>query len=530
MMDNPVKQGYLAIILHAHLPFVRHPEHEYALEENWFYECLTETYIPLLMTLDDLAGQGIDFRITLSLSPTLASMFADPLLKSRYLKRLDLMLKLADKEIKRTAAEPQINALSRLYRKKLTEIKKAYTVAYKQDLAGALKRLQAGGRIELITTAATHGYLPLLAPDESAARAQIKVGLDYYRNLFGSSSRGFWLPECAFYPGIDKIIFDKGIRYTTLETHGLTRAHPTPPYGIYAPVICRSGLAVFGRDPESSRQVWSSEAGYPGDPDYREFYRDIAYDLPLDYIGPYIHPDGIRTDTGFKYYRITGKTDRKEVYCPKAAEKKARIHAGDFVSKRVERIGELFPLMDRKPIFVAPFDAELFGHWWHEGPMWLRFMIETAAQQDNLKLITLSDYLDEYPENQAATPSMSSWGEMGYNKKWLNEKNDWIYRLLHRAAGAVKTAALKHPDAKGLTLRALNQACRELLLAQASDWAFMIEAGETGDYAAKRIKTHLIRIDRLSKQISGGNIDEQWLSSIEQQDNLFPQIDYRDWE
>jgi 1,4-alpha-glucan branching enzyme len=446
------------------------------------------------------------------------------------MRRLDLMIKLAEKEIKRTKSEPRVNALASMYSEQLLAVKNAFVTRYGQDLLGAFARLQSTGGIEIMASAATHGYLPLLSRDEAAVRAQIRIGIDYYRRLFGIKPRGFWLPECAFYPGLDKILVDEGIHYTILETHGITRARPTPASGVYAPILCPSGLAVFGRDPESSRQVWSSEAGYPGDFDYREFYRDIAYDLPADYISPYIHPDGIRTDTGFKYYRVTGSTDHKEVYCPKAAEKKARLHAADFISKRIERLAELSVLMDREPVFAAPFDAELFGHWWYEGVLWLDSLIRTIRTgQDGLRLITLSEYLDKYPDNQTAIPSMSSWGEMGYNKKWLNKKNDWIYRHLHRAATKMNTLAIKSPLARGLTRRALNQAGRELLLAQASDWAFMIDSGATADYASGRIKTHLMRLDKLARQIEGEAIDKKWLSEIEGLDNIFPKIKYEDF-
>ncbi len=525
--DPPRRTASLAIVLHAHLPFVRHPEHEYSLEENWFYECLTETYVPLLLMLDKLDRQRIDFRITLSISPTLASMLQDTLLRSRYLRRLDLMIELAANEIKRTKSDQQVNNLARTYSKRLLEVKDAFSVRYGQDLISAFARLQGTGKIEIMASAATHGYLPLLSSDDSAVRAQIKIGIDYYAELFGIKPRGFWLPECAFFPGLDRILHHEGIRYTILETHGITRARPTPPYGIYAPVRCPSGLAVFGRDPEASRQVWSSVSGYPGDFDYREFYRDIAYDLPEDYLARYIHPDGIRTDTGFKYYRVTGATDQKELYCPKTAENKARTHAADFISKRVERLGELSALMDRDPVFVAPFDAELFGHWWHEGLIWLDALIRMVKSgQNGLGLTTLSEYLEKHPDNQVSLPSMSSWGEMGYNKKWLNKKNDWIYRHLHRAAAVVGALALKYPAARGLTQRALNQAGRELLLAQASDWAFMMDSDDVANYAASRIKTHLQRLDKLARQIESDSIDRKWLAEIEGQDNIFPKIRY----
>ncbi len=263
--------------------------------------------------------------------------------------------------------------------------------------------------------------------------------------------------------------------------------------------------------------------GYPGDFDYREFYRDIAYDLDVDYLKAYVPSDGTRIDTGLKYYRVTGKTDRKEVYVPERAEKKAQTHAANFICNREKQVEHLSSIMNRKPIIVAPYDAELFGHWWYEGPTWLNYLIRKVAQaRDTLRLVTLSEYLEEYSVNQVATPSVSSWGYQGFNDVWLNASNDWIYPHLHKAADLMEKLVESHPRAGGLTRRALNQAGRELVLAQASDWAFMISSGTTVEYATKRTKTHLLRFKRLAREIQSAVIDESWLSAIENQDNIFP--------
>jgi 1,4-alpha-glucan branching enzyme len=335
------------------------------------------------------------------------------------------------------------------------------------------------------------------------------------------------LPECGYYPGVDALLGEYGIGYTILETHGITRATSRPRYGVYGPIRCPSGVATFGRDPESSKQVWSSTEGYPGDYDYREFYRDIAYDLDLDYMGPYIHRDGIRTDTGFKYFRITGKTDYKEVYIPESAETKAEVHAGNFMFNRENQIQYLASAMDRKPVVVAPYDAELFGHWWFEGPRWLDHLVrKISAEQETFRLITLSEYLEEYPKNQTATPCCSSWGEKGFHETWLNGKNDWIYPHLHQGACLMERLARDHPRARGLRLRALKQAARELMVAQASDWAFMITRGDMAEYGTLRTKTHLCRLNKIGRQIENRRIDGHWLSLIENQNNIFPQMDY----
>jgi 1,4-alpha-glucan branching enzyme len=520
-------KGYLALVLHAHLPFVRHPEHEDSLEENWLYEAITETYIPLLRVLEKLAQDRIDFRLTISLTPTLVSMLTDPFLQGRYLRRLARLLELAEKEAARTRAQPEFHALALMYQRRLSEAHATFLDRYRRNLVQGFRELQDAGFLEILASAATHGYLPLLAVNPPAVRAQVAVGIDHYQQVFGRRPRGFWLPECAYYPGVDFLLREYGIRYTLLETHGLTRAEPRPRYGVHAPLCCPSGVNAFGRDPECSRQVWSSMEGYPGDFDYREYYRDIAHDLDFDYIKDYIHRDGIRIDTGFKYCRITGRSDYKEVYVPEWAERKAESHAGNFMFNREKQIAYLASIMDRKPIVVAPYDAELFGHWWYEGPRWLDYLLrKIALEQKVFRLTTLSEYLEEYPASQEATPSMSSWGDKGYNGVWLNGSNDWIYRPLHRSATLLERLVDGQPQPKRLTLRALNQASRELLLAQASDWPFMMSSGRTAEYATQRVKTHLARLDRLAVGIESNAVDESWLSTIENQDNLFPSAIY----
>jgi 1,4-alpha-glucan branching enzyme len=506
---------------------VRHPEHEDSLEENWLYEAITETYLPLLLALDRLTEEGIDFRLTFSITPTLASMLIDPFLQSRYLKRLEKLLELAEKELHRTRSHARFHAVALMYHHRLHEVHDAFVNRYHRDLVRGFRNLQTLGNVEIIAGAATHAFLPLLAPDESAVRAQVRIGISHYREVFNRKPRGFWLPECGFSPGIDTILREEGIRYSIVETHGITRARPKPRFGVYAPVYCPSGVAFFGRDPESSKQVWSSLEGYPGDYNYREFYRDIAYDLDLNYIGPYIHPDGIRLDTGFKYHRITGTSSHKEVYVPEDAAKKAELHAGNFMFTRQKEIEHLASVMDRKPLVVAPYDAELFGHWWFEGPLWLEHLIRKIRTQNTIRLITLSEYLDEYPVNQIATPSASSWGNKGFSETWCNSRNDWIHRHLHQGVRCMEKLAAGHPSARGVTRRALNQAARELLLAQASDWAFMINSGAMAGYATERTKTHLLRLLRLRKEIEAATIDEDRLSAVESQNNIFPRIDYR---
>ena len=522
-------KGYLSLILHAHLPFVRHPEYREFLEEDWLFEAITETYIPIIDVFDKLIDEGIDFRMTMSLTPPLISMLTDELLQSRYIRYIEKRIQLSEKEIERTKHQPEFNRLAQLYYKHFTNARYVYAEKYRRNIIHAFKKFQDMGKLEVITCGATHGYLPLMNNNVNAMRAQINVAVQHYEKHFGRKPRGIWLPECAYEPGIDQLLKDAGIRFFITETHGILFGSPRPKYGNYAPVYCPTGVAAFGRDMESSRQVWSSKEGYPGDFFYRDFYRDVGFDLDYDYIRPYLHGDGKRTNVGIKYYRITGKTDHKEPYSQERAQDKAAEHAGNFMFNREKQIEHLASIMDRKPIVIAPYDAELFGHWWFEGPDWINFLFRKIAfDQKTISLITPMEYLEMYPVNQVSTPSLSSWGYKGYNEYWLNGSNDWIYRHLHKAAERMVELAQKFSDTSGNALRnrALNQAARELLLAQSSDWAFIMKTGTMVEYAVKRTKEHLFRFTKLYDDIRANTIDASGLSEIEGKDNIFPDIDY----
>ena len=372
-------------------------------------------------------------------------------------------------------------------------------------------------------------YRPLMVHKESV-NAQIKIAANDYRSRFGRSPRGIWLAECAYNPGDDKFLRDEGIRFFFTESHGVLHGTPRPKYGIYAPVYCpQTGVAAFARDMESAQQVWSAESGYPGDPRYREFYRDLGYDLDYDYIKPYLHSDGVRRNIGMKYHKITGKValNQKQAYNPQEAREVAAQHAGNFMFNRQKQIEYLSTIIDRKPLVVSMYDAELYGHWWYEGIDFLEYLFKKIYyDQKDIKLVTPSEYLAMYPENQVVQPSMSSWGDKGYHDVWLNSGNDWIYRHLIKAAERMMELANKFPNAGGLLRRALNQLARELVLMQSSDWAFLMTTGTAKEYSTKRTKDHVKRFNELYEQIQGNRIDEGYVYDLEQKDSIFQQMDY----
>lgn len=522
-----MEQALLAIILHAHLPFVRHPEYDGFLEEDWLFEAITECYLPLLSVLETCADDGVPARMTIGLTPTLCEMLSDPLLQERYVRHVDKLTELAEKEVYRTRGEPAHDAAI-LYAKQFSAARDCFDQRGR-NLIHAFRTLQDAGVIDIITSAATHALLPLITRRE-ARRAQIEVGRLNYEKHFGRPPRGIWLPECAYDQGIDQLLKESKIDYFVADAQAVMFGEPRPRRGIYAPVITPAGVAAFARDLKSSEQVWSADRGYPGDSDYREFYRDLGFDADYDYIKPFLHRDGVRRSIGIKYHRVTGRFDlsQKEFYEPRRAAGKAAKHAADFLTKRLEQAQQLRSLIDRAPMIVSPFDAELFGHWWYEGPQFLEHLFRMArSNQSRIKFATPLDYLSEFPANQSQQLSASSWGDEGYYRVWINGKTEWLYKHQHIAEDRMIDLAREHAEASGLQKRALNQAARELMLAEASDWAFIITSGTSPQYATKRFRDHIHRFDKLHEMIAANQIDEQWVSQIESRDSLFQEMDYR---
>jgi 1,4-alpha-glucan branching enzyme len=524
-----LEQGFFILLLHAHLPYVRHPEHEIFLEEDWFFEALTETYLPLLFLFENWKRDQIHFRLTLSMTPTLLAMLEDPLLLKRYRRHLKTMGELSEKEIKRNAGEPAFRDVALGYRDHFRRCEKSCFDRYGGNLIEAFARFQNRGNVEIVTSAATHGYLPLLNVSPESVRAQIRTAVDDYQCHFKRPPRGIWLPECGYYPGLDGILNDHGIEFFFLDAHALLFGTPRPTFGNFAPVRCPSGTFAFARDIETSKLVWSKEHGYPGDPYYREFYRDIGMELDPDYLGPCLNPDGSRKNTGIKYHRITDRhSPLKMVYEPEIAKQRAEAHASHFLSGRISQVRELHPRLHRPPLIVSTYDAELFGHWWFEGPLWLDFLFRKMDfDQSTIRPVTPSEYLSRFPVNQTITPAQSSWGDRGYHEFWLNDSNHWIYPHLHEASFRMSRLAARYPESTGILKRALDQAARELLLAQASDWAFIMRTGTTVDYANKRFREHIARFMKLDHDIRHDSIDPQWLDEVEWRDRIFPHADYR---
>ena len=541
--------GYFSLILHAHLPFVRHPEYPEFLEEDWLYEAITEVYLPLIFIFQSLHEAGMKPRLAMNVSPPLCEMLADPLLQERYTRHLENLLELAEKELHRTQSESQaFQDVAKMYVDNLSASLGLWNDRYQRNLINAFRELQDEGVMEIITCCATHGFMPLISTQESR-RAQIQIAVANYKKHFHRQPRGIWLAECAYEPGVEDLLKDAGIEYFISDTHAILYGDPRPRFGVHAPVVCPNGTAVFARDVDTSQQVWSAESGYPGDAIYREFYRDIGWDAPLDYLKPHLHEDGSRRHLGLKYHRITGRDvtqQQKEPYIPAMAREKAAENATHFIGERIKQAYKLRETFDgHPPLVVSPYDAELYGHWWFEGPQFIDFFFRKIHfDQTEIECITPGDFLDSGLKIQVQKPTASSWGENGYYKVWINEDNSWMYPFQHDAERKMTAFANKFVVESGewraendnaqlatlgpqLSTRILNQLARELLLAQSSDWAFQIYQGTTVEYSGRRFQSHIHRFDLLGKMLETGEVDHELLAEIENRDNIFAEIDYR---
>lgn len=514
------ERGYLLLVLHAHMPWVCDPTLDRSREEEWLFEALTECYLPLLGRLGALVRDGIDYHLTLSITPCLAAMLEDPLLQHRYLRYLDDHARLAAAEAERVGADPRLRRLAEGYGDHLTWCRAAYEEIGRRP-ARAFAGLADAGAIELLTSAATHPYLPLWADYPEIVDFQIRVGVASHRRTFGRQPRGFWLPECGYAEGLDRPLHRAGIRYTFVESHGLLNGRPAPRFGILAPVHSPAGVAFFGRDWHAHDLVWLKDRGYPGEAAYLDADRDIGYQLDGRYLEPLIHHrPPVRA--GLSYARNRGG----DPYDPELARHICDRHAGHFFHRCQEWAVTRGNGLDRPPVMVALFDAEHFGHWWREGPLWLDLVLrKLACDQRTVALVTPRSYLERHPTNQVVDPAASSWGYQGYSETWLVGRNHWIYPRLFHAIESFRHLLSVHRQPAGPVRAALDQYLRELLAAQASDWAFMLHAETAVDYATRRVETHLERMAEIFHRLTTGSPKPRWLDDLARRNNLFSDLD-----
>jgi 1,4-alpha-glucan branching enzyme len=559
--------GSFTFVLHSHLPYViNHGEWPHGTD--WLYEAAAETYLPLWRELRSLIDDGLRPAVTLGLTPILMEQLAHPRFRAGFKAYLQQKIAAAEADARhfQRSRQPALEELAEYWRELYGNIREDFQ-ALNGDLLRGFRALQEAGGLEIITSAATHGYLPLLGTDESVA-AQIAAGVQTYRRHLGRPPRGIWLPECAYRPayewtpptggparprsGVEELVAEQGLEYFIVNKHlilgGESRGvyleryeslqllwqkfqsgwNPPPeqedrtlyqPYWVASPGNAPR-VAVFGRHEETALQVWSGEWGYPGNPAYLEFHKK--------------HFPG-----GHRYWRVTGREAdlaEKEIYRPEWIEPTLEEQADHYVELLAHHLRQHRSHTGERGIIVAPFDTELFGHWWHEGPRWLG---KVLRRLDRLEIAATScgSYLEAHPPATAIALPEGSWGQGGFHYIWLNEWTEWTWKEIYLREERFREFVTRAPKTiDGMERRLLAQMARELLLLESSDWQFLISTWSARDYAEQRVQVHAERFDELATLWEtyrrSGSLSasaHQRLKMLEREDAPFPDIDPGWW-
>ena len=579
--DNaPNAIGSFTFVLHSHLPYVL-SHGKWPHGTDWLCEAAAETYIPLLNVFNRLVDEGVEPRVTIGLTPILCEMLADLSFVAEFQQYLQTKIDTARSNEKEFGAQgmEHFRDIALFWENWYTNIARDFESKYERDIIGAFRRLQDGGHIEIITSAATHGYLPLLGTDE-AVQAQVRIGVDTYKRHFARQPRGMWLPECAYRPryewvapeelregeekqdqeqpvlrkGIDEFLSESHIEYFIIDAHLLkggkalgvyaerfealraifqnfadqykpldenTERTPLEAYLVSSSPDTKAPVACFTRHERTSMQVWSAEHGYPGNGYYLDFHKKHF-------------PGGLRL---WRVTSIQADLSQKQPYEPIHVAEISEAQANHFVELVKEGLRAHRDLTGRNGVVCCPYDAELFGHWWFEGPNWLYRVLKKLWQDPEIDLTTGGRYLDDHPPTTVISLPEGSWGEGGFHFIWLNPETVWTWREIYPCEKTMTRLVREYGETTNAKLREILEQCaRELLLMESSDWQFLISTVAARDYAELRCAGHINVFQRLvemaDKVAAGDHLTEgerEFLKVTQERDSCFPDLPLKLW-
>ena len=519
----------LIFILDAQMPFVRHPEKPGCLEESWFFNALSFTWLPLLRTCTALETEGVPFKLAIAFSPTLCELFADPLLQTRYIADLDRSIDFGLAELDRCSASPATRELIKVHLDQLQLNRRDFVDIYEKNILRKFDYFATHGYLEILATTATSCFLPLYADIPETISAQIETGLLTYRKHFTAIPSGFWLPAMGWYRGVESVLKSYGFQYTFVESHGLLFADPPPDTGLFAPAYCANGFAVYARDKISCAEIIDPSAGFAAAGEYLDINRDIGFELDEQTLAPLFDVSLGRRVTGFRYW--SSKRDAEgNPSVNRLDEAHERVHAdaAAFLDRRADTLGKASALLEGEPVsLVFAVPASHFGQNWFEGISWLEQLFRQAAARADTRFALPSSGVRPKGGEKRVVPHASSWYETGYAEEVLNSSNDWMYPFIRKATVRMIDLAERFPDDSGLKERALNMAARELLLAQSMEWYTMMNESDQTEYARHRFEESVRAFTVVYESLGSNFISTEWLTMTEKMHNLFPDINYR---
>lgn len=536
--------GSFCIVLHGHMPYVlRHGVWPHG--EDWLYEAAAETYLPLLSAIESCVYMKGNPRLTVGLTPVLLEQLSTEIFKEGFRTYLDDRLDRAksDRGQFEKAGEKHMAYLAALWEEYYAKLSEQFSTM-KCDIPAAFGRLHSAGYVELLTSAATHGYMPLLLED-SSIHAQLRAGLNSSQRILGFRPEGMWLPEGAYRPaghwkpavpwgstnsraGIERLIGEEGITHFFVDSHLLEGGGVS----VHQPIRIKGDdkgnppVSVFARDPYICRQVWCGYVGYPGDGVYLEFHKR----------------HGARR--GLRYWKVTDRKSGlgdKDPYYPDDVKGKLYEHVQHFCNQVKRQLNDYRSQTGKYGVVVACFDAELFGHWWFEGPRFLQDVLLTLNADPDVDLCTSAEYLESRPPENSVPLAAGSWGEGGDHRVWSNDGIKWMWEIEYRCETLFGKLTFNLPWRSEPKIKnVLEKAGRELLLLQASDWPFVISRKQAPDYGIKRFVQHVARFDTLTDVAERlaedpgylrklDEVQKLELKDIDAHDVIFPEIDLNWW-
>ncbi|MGD8561289.1 MAG: DUF1957 domain-containing protein [Desulfarculaceae bacterium] len=567
----PSSLGSFTFVLHSHLPYVlNHGQWPHGMD--WIHEAALGCYLPLLKVFRSLAAAGKNPQVTLGITPVLAEQLADPDFAREfrvYLKNRRLFAEQNRQEFS-DQGQPAMADLAGFWLEQYADLSAFYNDEIGRDIIGAFRELQDQGNLEIITCGATHGYFPLLSQDASI-RFQVAQGIETYEQHFGRKPLGIWLPECAYRPayewtppvgkgkaslraGVEEILYQYGIQYFITDSHLLKGGEAIGTYldrfdalrRLWAQYEAGAKIrpedeerttlesywvasrpdqeevaAIFTRDPDTALTVWSADVGFPGDGWYLDFHKK--------------HFPG-----GLKFWRVTRtKSDlaEKEPYQPEKVEGRLNENADHFCSLVKSRLAEHQEKTGLRGHITAPFDTELFGHWWFEGPRFLEKVLTRLADDPQVDLMSCGNRMAQVPPRNVVSLPEGSWGQGGFHWIWLNQDTEWTWHYVYDCEAAfAELRDLPRDDGSELG-QVVEQAARELLLLQASDWQFLISTWSARDYAEMRFSEHVSAFRRLvymaKKLAENQELDQGergFLKTIQARDHIFSNLRIADFK
>jgi 1,4-alpha-glucan branching enzyme len=550
-MTPRTADGAFTFVLHSHLPYARMAG-RWPHGEEWIHEAATDTYLPLLAALHDLAAEGVRFKLTIGVTPVLAEQLADADVLRNLEDYIDDLRRRAESDVVRfrRSGEDTRAHTAAFYRDRYVWLLDTFRNRFGRDMLGGFRWLQDEGFVELATSAATHGYLPLFERD-SSIYAQVRTGVRTYERHFGRKPESFWLPECAYRPafmddagvhrpGIEEFLAEQGLTTFFVETHAILGGDPVGkaagdavgPYGdvvrrytvplpdaaepthrtTFQPYwVASPRVAAIGRNVTTGLQVWSGDHGYPGEAAYREFHKK----------------DG---ESGLHYWRVTGPRidlGQKALYEPGPAFDRANGHAHHFAALVEDQVRGYRRDSGKHGLVSAAYDTELFGHWWFEGVTWLQEVLRTLAKSDAVEMTGAAQYVREHPPEDVVALPEGSWGQQGTHFTWMNADTSWMWPMINGAQRRIEDIVARAAGTQQTP--AMAQLARELLLLESSDWPFLVTTGQAREYAELRFSQHMERFNQLADQIEQGRVDDALVADLWERDKLFPDVDLRDF-